>query len=120
MSEVKNSNISCKIYKLIANKDIIKPDYIGGDSYEYCLKHNLFHVDTPKGSVIYCRAVDYDWSDGECHSFCARSMETIVKFMKEYNCDMYVALSILRGKCGGGYMSNEFTIVDKDFKTNKK
>jgi len=40
------------VYKLVAIRDVIKPNFYGCDAYDFCVKHNEFHLAVPKGGVV--------------------------------------------------------------------
>lgn len=42
------------ILKLRARADILRPNYVGGDSYDYCVENNLFHRIHKKDDIVYC------------------------------------------------------------------
>lgn len=41
-----------KNHKLIAIRNVIKQNYYGSDSYEFCLEYNEFHLAVPKGGIV--------------------------------------------------------------------
>ena len=41
-------------------KDIKKPNFVGGDSWEWCVNHNEFHVAIPKDVELLVKQKDWD------------------------------------------------------------